>query len=85
VASPPSGAALKRHFLRADQKRLLQPQEKKRAMAEPSVKGAIEGFLNECAHAAREDLIQLYTSERPASDLILFRMTRDIADMSNRE
>jgi hypothetical protein len=54
------------------------------AYSEP-MRLAIEGFLNECAHAAREDLIQLYTSERPAPDLILFRMTRDIADMSNRE
>lgn len=43
---------------------------------------AIEGFFNECARAAREDLVHLFTSERPAPDLILLRMTRDIADMS---
>jgi len=54
------------------------------AYSEP-MRLAIEGFLNECAHAAREDLVQLYTSERPAPDLILFRMTRDIADMFKRE
>lgn len=46
---------------------------------------AIEGFFNECAHAAREELVHLYTSERPAPDLILLRMTRDIADLSRRE
>jgi hypothetical protein len=42
---------------------------------------AIEGFLDECARAAREDLAHLHTSERPAPDLILFRMTRDITDL----
>jgi hypothetical protein len=43
---------------------------------------AIEGFLNECGRAAREGLVQLYTSERPSPDLLLFRMTRDIAAIS---
>jgi hypothetical protein len=43
---------------------------------------AIEGFLNECSRSAREDLAHLHVSERPAPDLILFRMTRDIADLS---
>jgi hypothetical protein len=41
---------------------------------------AIEGFLNECARAAREDLDHLHVSERPAPHLMLFRMTRDIVD-----
>jgi hypothetical protein len=54
------------------------------AYSEP-MRLAIEGFFNECAHAAREDLVHLYTSERPAPDLILLRMTRDVADMSKRE
>jgi hypothetical protein len=54
------------------------------AYSEP-MRLAIEGFLNECAQAAREDLVHLYTSERPAPDLILLRMTRDIADMFKRE
>jgi len=54
------------------------------AYSEP-MRLVIEGFFNECAHAAREDLVQLYTSERPAPDLILFRMTRDIADLFERE
>ncbi len=53
------------------------------AYSEP-MRLAIEGFLNECAQAAREDLVHLYTSERPAPDLILLRMTRDVADMSRR-
>jgi hypothetical protein len=42
---------------------------------------AIEGFLDECARVAREDLDHLHTSERPAPDLILLRMTRDIMDL----
>ena len=50
-------------------------------MAEPSIKG----FFNECSRSARKELAHLYTSERPAPDLILFRMTRDIADMFKRE
>ena len=54
------------------------------AYSEP-MRLAIEGFFNECAHAAREDLVQLYTSERPAPDLIRLRMTCDIADMFKRE
>ena len=41
---------------------------------------AIEGFLNECSRAAREDLDHLHVSERPAPQLMLFRMTRDIVD-----
>jgi hypothetical protein len=54
------------------------------AYSEP-MRLAIEGFLNECAQAARKDLVHLYTSERPAPDLILLRMTRDIADMFKRQ
>jgi hypothetical protein len=54
------------------------------AYSEP-MRLAIEGFLNECAYATRKDLVRLYTSERPAPDLILFRMTRDVAEMSERE
>jgi hypothetical protein len=42
---------------------------------------AIEGFFDECALATREDLGHLHVSERPAPDLILFRMTRDIANL----
>jgi hypothetical protein len=42
---------------------------------------AIEGFFDECALATREDLGHLHVSERPAPDLILFRMTRDIVDL----
>jgi hypothetical protein len=49
------------------------------AYSEP-MRLAIEGFLNECSRAAREDLAHLHVSERPASDLILFRMTCDIMD-----
>jgi hypothetical protein len=47
------------------------------AYSEP-MRLAIEGFLNECARAAREDLDHLHVSERPASDLMRFRMTCDI-------
>jgi hypothetical protein len=54
------------------------------AYSEP-MRLAIEGFFNECAQAAREDLVHLFTSERPAPDLIHLRMTRDIADMSKGE
>jgi len=43
---------------------------------------AIEGFLNECARAARDHLAHLHISERPAPDLMLFRMTRDITDLN---
>jgi len=39
---------------------------------------AAEGFLNECARAARSELSHLYTSERVATDRFIFRMTRDI-------
>jgi hypothetical protein len=53
------------------------------AYSEP-MRLAIEGFLNECALAAREDLADLHTSERPARDLILLRMTRDIMDIRRR-
>ena len=42
---------------------------------------AIEGFLNECAVAARKDLAQLHKAVRLSPDLILFRMTRDIIDI----
>jgi hypothetical protein len=49
------------------------------AYSEP-MRLAIEGFLNECARSAREDLDHLHVSERPASDLIRFRMTCDIMD-----
>lgn len=50
------------------------------AYSEP-MRLAIEGFLNECARVAREDLGRLHVSERPSSDLMLFRMTRDIVDL----
>ena len=50
------------------------------AYSEP-MRLAIEGFFNECARAARNKLVRLYTSERPSPDLILFRMTRDVTDM----
>ena len=43
---------------------------------------AIEGFLNECAQVTREGLTHLHTSERPAPDVMLFRMTRDITAIS---
>jgi hypothetical protein len=42
---------------------------------------AIEGFLNECAQAARPDHDNLFISERPTPDLLLFRITRDIKDL----
>jgi hypothetical protein len=42
---------------------------------------AIEGFLNECARSSNEDLAHLHVSERPAPDLMLFRMTRDITNL----
>jgi len=46
---------------------------------------AAEGFLNECAkERGRTGGADLYTSERPGPDLILFRMTRDIADLARR-
>jgi hypothetical protein len=53
------------------------------AYSEP-MRLAIEGFLNECSRAAREDLNDLHTSERPAPDLILLRMTCDIMDALRR-
>jgi hypothetical protein len=46
---------------------------------------AAEGFLNECGRGRSgggDD--DMYTSERPRPDLILFRMTRDIADLAER-
>jgi hypothetical protein len=43
---------------------------------------AIEGFLNECGRAARQGLTHLYTSERPAPDVMLFRMTRDVTTIT---
>jgi hypothetical protein len=63
--------------------RLLIAVREASAYSEP-MRLAIEGFLNECARAARKDLVRLYTSERPAPDLILLRMTLDIADLSKR-
>jgi hypothetical protein len=41
---------------------------------------AIEGFLNECG-SKHTETTQLYRSERPAPDLILFRMNYDIMDL----
>jgi hypothetical protein len=47
---------------------------------------AAEGFLNECAkERGRPGGADLFTSERPRPDLILFRMNRDIADLAKRE
>jgi len=51
------------------------------AYSEP-MRLAIEGFLKECCRSAREDLTRLIVSERPAPDLILLRMTLDVADLS---
>jgi hypothetical protein len=46
---------------------------------------AAEGFLNECAQeSGRVGGGDLFSSERPGPDLILFRMTRDIADLARR-
>ena len=42
----------------------------------------IEGFLNECSRSNREELAHLYVSDRPAPDLMLFRMTLDVADLA---
>lgn len=42
---------------------------------------AIEGFLNECARVVRDDPIRFCTSERPAQDVLLFRMTCDIGEI----
>ena len=53
-----------------------------RAYTDP-MRLAIEGFLNECSRVAREDLAQLHISERPAADLMLFRMTRDITSLGS--
>lgn len=50
------------------------------AYSEP-MRLAIEGFYNECARTSREDLAQLYISERPSPDVIMLRMTCDIADV----
>ena len=44
---------------------------------------AAEGFLNECG-SGRSRGPDMYTSERPRPDLILFRMTRDIAELAER-
>ena len=60
--------------------RLMLEVREASAYSEP-MRLAIEGFLNECARAAREDLAHLFTSERPAQDLIVLRMTRDIMDL----
>jgi hypothetical protein len=53
------------------------------AYSEP-MRLAIEGFFNECAQASRRELIRLYISERPSPDLILLRMTCDVADLRRR-
>lgn len=46
---------------------------------------AAEGFLNECGKVrGRVGGADLYVSERPRPDLILFRMNRDIADLAKR-
>jgi len=45
---------------------------------------AIEGFVNECAHAARESLTELNCSERPREDLIHFHMTMDVTDLPEK-
>jgi hypothetical protein len=46
---------------------------------------AAEGFLNECGRErGRVGGPDMYTSERPRPDLILFRMNRDIAEMAER-
>lgn len=60
--------------------RLVLEVSQASAYSEP-MRLAIEGFLNECARAAREDVVHLFTSERPAEDLIVLRMTRDIVDL----
>ena len=52
-----------------------------RAYSEP-MRLAIEGFFDECTRATREDLAHLHFSERPAPDLMRFRMTRDIMDLA---
>jgi len=51
-----------------------------RAYTDPMMR-AIDGFLSECAVAARKDLARLHEAVRPSPDLILFRMTRDIIDL----
>jgi len=61
--------------------RLCLAVREARAYSEP-MRLAIEGFLDECARATRDDLAHLHISERPSPDLILFRMTRDITDLS---
>jgi hypothetical protein len=53
------------------------------AYSEP-MRLAIEGFFNECAQASLRELVRLYISERPSPDLILLRMTCDIADLRRR-
>jgi hypothetical protein len=46
---------------------------------------AAEGFLNECAvERGRVESRDLYTSERPSPDLILFRMNFDVTDLATR-
>jgi len=47
---------------------------------------AAEGFLNECARErGRVGGSDLYRSERPRPDLILFRMTRDLEQLAKRQ
>ena len=46
---------------------------------------AAEGFLNECgSDRSRARGADMFTSERPRPDLILFRMNRDIASLAER-
>jgi hypothetical protein len=46
---------------------------------------AAEGFLNECGRGrSRSGGEDMYTSERPRPDLILFRMNLDIAELAER-
>ena len=46
---------------------------------------AAEGFLNECARGSgRVGGPDMYTSERPRADLILFRMNLDIMELAGR-
>lgn len=45
------------------------------------VRHAIEGFLNACARAVREELRTLFETDRPASDRIRIRMTWRIPEI----
>jgi hypothetical protein len=46
---------------------------------------AAEGFLNECgSERSRASRADMYTSERPSPDLILFRMNFDIVELLRR-